>query len=235
MMVVLKRILWPSQRDLMTLMTLSTSRLSHVGPLPKLRDAEDLEEKNEIKPSATKCPSIHPYSSYLLVYSFPLKSFMYFYCVFYLCLCISSWFFIRLHSTQQLDNLTHLTPLATSAWSQGLVQNIRWELQLQGRTRRANLVEAFEHLRKVCAYLIWSIGLNQVGHRYLISKMMQLSLMCLNKIQEIHRCSALWRHNSSRSPHWMLQFAASFWSSLFPVHTREEQELRVRKEKEELD
>ena len=101
------------------------------------------KKKSEIKSSATRCPSIHPYSSCLLVNSFPLKSFIYFYCVSFF---VFMHLFLILHSpplnstTRQLDNSTHLTPLATSAWSQGLVQNIRWESQLQGRTRRANLV-----------------------------------------------------------------------------------------------
>lgn len=146
MMVVLKRILWPSQRDLMTLMTLSTSRLSHVGPLPKLRDAEDLEEKirNQIichQMSINSSIFIMSISLFVSIEKFHLLLLR----VFFLCLCISSWFFIRLHSTQQLDNSTtrliwrlwQLPPGVKAWW---LVENIRWESQLQGRTRRANLV-----------------------------------------------------------------------------------------------
>lgn len=186
----------------MTLMTLSTSRLSHVGPLPKLRDAEDLEEKirNQIichQMSINSSIFIMSISLFVSIEKFHLLLLR----VFFLCLCISSWFFIRLHSTQQLDNST--TRLIWRLWQ--LPPGVKAWCKTSDENRNSKvehgvqiwLLEIFEHFRKVCAYLIWSISLNQVGHGYLISKMMQLSLMCLNKIQEIHLCSALWKHNSS--------------------------------------
>lgn len=155
------------------------------------------KKKSEIKSSATRCPSIHPYSSCLLVYSFPLKSFIYFYCVCFSCVYASlpdsSFASTQLNNstTRQLDSFD-----ASGNFRLESRPGDWWKTSDENRNSKVEhgvqiwLLEIFEHFRKVCAYLIWSISLNQVGHGYLISKMMQLSLMCLNKIQEIHVCSA---------------------------------------------
>ena len=110
MMVVLKRILWPSQRDLMTLMTLSTSRLSHVGPLPKLRDAEDLEEKirNQIichQMSINSSIFIMSISLFVSIEKFHLLLLRVFFCV-YASLPDSSFASTQLNNstTRQLDS-----------------------------------------------------------------------------------------------------------------------------------
>lgn len=110
MMVVLKRILWPSQRDLMTLMTLSTSRPSHVGPLPKLRDAEDLEEKirNQIichQMSSNSSIFIMSISLFLSIEKFHLLLLRVFFCV-YASLPDSSFASTQLNNstTRQLDS-----------------------------------------------------------------------------------------------------------------------------------